>query len=210
MPVLLRSKQTSRLRLVQNSQQNTQAPLADKLAELRPALLGFARLQLRNDAWAEDAVSETIIAVLEKPNAFSGKSSLKTYVTGILKHKLIDQLRHVKREMQISPADDQSDEDAFDALFLPDGHWRDPPRDWGNPDRVFEQREFFEVLQVCVDQLPANIARIFMMREWLELETDEICKEMQISTSNAWVMLYRARMRLRECLQLNWFADAPN
>jgi len=183
--------------------------LANQLAELRTPLLRFARLQLRDDQWAEDAVSETIIAVLEKPDAFAGKSSLKTYVTGILKHKIIDQLRHMKREVQVSVEEGDSDADAFDALFLPDGHWRDPPRDWGNPDQVFEQREFFEILQLCVDQLPANIGRIFMMREWLELETEEICKELEITTSNCWVMLYRARMRLRECLNLKWFNTSP-
>jgi RNA polymerase sigma-70 factor (ECF subfamily) len=189
--------------------QNPNEQFAAEVAALREPLLRFARLQLRNDQWAEDAVSDTIIAVLEKPDAYAGKSSLKTYLTGILKHKIIDQLRQVKREVQVIPAEDQSDSDAFDALFLPDGHWRDPPRDWGNPDRVFEQREFFDVLQACIDHLPANIGRIFMMREWLEFETDEICKEMQITASNCWVMLYRARMRLRECLNLNWFERAP-
>ncbi len=185
-------------------------PFAAEVAALREPLLRFARLQLRNDQWAEDAVSETIIAVLERPDAYAGKSSLRTYVTGILKHKIIDHLRHAKREVQVFAADDQSDAEAFDALFLPDGHWRDPPRDWGSPEQVFEQKEFFDVLQACIDLLPANIGRIFMMREWLELETEEICKEMQISSSNCWVSLYRARMRLRECLNLNWFANAPN
>ena len=63
------------------------------------------------------------------------------------------------------------------------------------------------MLEICLEKLPAKTARIFMMREWLELETDEICKELNISTSNAWVMLYRARVRLRECLELNWFGN---
>jgi RNA polymerase sigma-70 factor (ECF subfamily) len=86
-----------------------------------------------------------------------------------------------------------------------DGHTREQPRDWGNPEAALAQKDFFRVLEVCLEKLPAKTARIFMMREWLELETEEICKELTITTSNAWVLLYRARMRLRECLDLNWF-----
>ncbi len=183
--------------------------LASQLAALRGQLVGFARLQLRNDQWAEDAVSDTVMAVLEKPDAFAGQSSFKTYVIGILKHKIIDQLRASSREVQLESGDDIDDLAAFDELFAADGHWREAPPDWGDPHAALERREFFEILQVCVDKLPPNIGRIFMMREWLELETEEICKEMAISTSNCWVMLYRARMRLRECLQLNWFSGVP-
>lgn len=183
--------------------------LGAALAALRTQLIRFARLQLRHDQWAEDAVSETFVAVLAKPDAFRHQSSLKTYVTGILKHKIIDQLRAGRREIQIDPLEGEGDDDAFDSLFKADGHWRDAPSDWGDPEAACERREFFDVLQVCIDQLPAKIGRIFMMREWLELETDEICKELAISSSNCWVMLYRARMRLRECLDLNWFRT-PN
>jgi len=184
---------------------NSPQDLGAELAALRIQLIRFARLQLRNDEWAEDAVSDTIMAVLEKPQAFQQQSSLKTYVTGILKHKIIDQLRAKRREIQIDPLEGESDDDAFDSLFQADGHWHSPPRDWGDPHAACERREFFDVLQACIDHLPAKIGRIFMMREWLELETEEICKELAISSSNCWVMLYRARMRLRECLDLNWF-----
>lgn len=180
--------------------------LARALAPLRPDLVRFARLQLRNDHWAEDAVSETFIAILEKPDAFAGHSSLKTYVIGVLKHKIIDHLRTYKREVQLERDEDGSDEQAFDDLFLADGHFRETPQNWGEPDAALERQEFFEILQICIDRLPPNIGRIFMMREWLELETDEICKDLAITSSNCWVMLYRARMRLRECLEMNWFA----
>ena len=179
--------------------------LAAKLDELRPSLLRFAQLQLRNETWSEDVVSETILAVLEKPDSFSGQSSLKTWVIGILKHKIIDLLRAGKREVQVEVAPDESEAEAFDRLFDASGHFRDAPRAWGDPHATLSQREFFDVLQACIDKLPTNTGRIFMMREWLELDTGEICKELKISTSNCWVMLYRARMRLRECLELNWF-----
>lgn len=180
-----------------------------QLEAMRPRLVRFAQLQLRNEALAEDAVQDALMAVLEKPDSFRGQSSLRTYVTGILKFKIIDSLRLASRERQVDTIDDESDDDAMDALFLADGHTRDMPRQWGDPDATLEQKDFFRVLELCLDKLPAQAARVFMMREWLELETDEICKELAISASNLWVILYRARLRLRECLDLNWFGNRP-
>ncbi|AOY94096.1 RNA polymerase subunit sigma [Cupriavidus sp. USMAA2-4] len=184
----------------------------DELQSLRPHLLRFALLQLRDEALAEDTVSETLLAALEHPERFAGQSALKTYLIGILKHKIIDTLRSGRREVTLAlsageDGDEQSDLEAFDALFARNGHYQTPPSDWGDPDRTFERREFFEILQLCVDRLPAKIGRVFMMREWLELESEEICQDLQISATNLWVMLYRARMRLRECLELNWFGQ---
>lgn len=184
----------------------------NELESVRPYLLRFARLQLRDDTLAEDTVSETILAALEHPERFAGQSALRTYLVGILKHKIVDLLRSGKREVRIAlsaneDGEAQSDDDAFDALFTRNGHYQNPPSDWGDPDRTFERREFFEILQICVDKLPAKAGRIFMMREWLELETEEICQDLKISATNAWVLLYRARMRLRECLELNWFGQ---
>ncbi len=184
------------------------ASLHAQLDAMRPQLVRFAFVQLRNHARAEDAVQDALIAVLEKPAAFAGQASLRTYVTGILKFKIIDCLRLGTRERQIECHDDQSEDDAIDALFQADGHVRDMPRAWGDPDQTLEQKDFFRTLEVCLEKLPPKAARIFMMREWLELETDEICQELAISSSNAWVLLYRARMRLRECLDLNWFGNA--
>lgn len=183
--------------------------LHSQLELMRPALLRFAYLQIRNRDLAEDAVQDALIAVLEKPERFAGQSSLRTYVTGILKFKIIDCLRASTRERQIDTSEDQAEDDAIDALFLADGHAREQPLAWGDPDQTLEQKDFFRVLEVCLEKLPTKTARIFMMREWLELDTEEICKELEITTSNAWVLLYRARMRLRECLDLNWFGNRP-
>jgi RNA polymerase sigma-70 factor (ECF subfamily) len=179
-----------------------------ELESLRPALLRFALLQLRNAAQAEDAVQEALVAVLEKPDRFAGQSSLRTYVTGIMKHKIIDTLRAGSRERQFSPREAESDDDVIDSLFASDGHAIGMPRQWGDPDAALEQKDFFRVMELCLEKLPEKTARIFLMREWLELETEEICKELGITASNAWVMLYRARVRLRECLDLNWFGSA--
>ncbi|MBP0628666.1 MULTISPECIES: sigma-70 family RNA polymerase sigma factor [unclassified Cupriavidus] len=183
-----------------------------ELQAVRPYLLRFARLQLRDEVLAEDAVSETLLAALEHPERFAGHSSLRTYLVGILKHKLIDSLRSGRREVRlalVAPEDGEapSEQEALDALFTRNGHYQDPPSDWGDPERAFERREFFEILQLCVDRLPPRLGRLFMMREWLELDTEEICQVLQISATNAWAMLYRARMRLRECLELRWFGQ---
>ena len=191
-----------------SSQTPDTTSLHRQLEAMRPQLVRFAQLQLRNEALAEDAVQDALIAVLEKPERFGGQSSLRTYVTGILKFKIIDNLRAATRERQIECADDQSEDEVIDSLFVADGHTREAPLQWGNPDGTLEQKDFFRVLEVCLEKLPAQNARLFMMREWLELETDEICKELAITSANVWVILYRARVRLRECLDLNWFGNS--
>jgi RNA polymerase sigma-70 factor (ECF subfamily) len=176
---------------------------ARQVEALRPQLMRFARTQLRNDAWAEDAVSETLLAALEKPQSFAGGSQLKTWLVGILKHKVIDQLRKQSREVTLASEDDGQELDEL--LFAADGHWREAPKEWGDPEHALRERQFFDVLEACVQHLPGAQGRVFMMREWLELETDEICKELSITSTNLWVMLHRARLRLRDCLQQSWF-----
>jgi RNA polymerase sigma-70 factor (TIGR02943 family) len=189
-----------------------------ELEQHRTYLLRFARLQLRNDAWAEDAVSETLLAALAKPHTFENKSQLKTWLVGILKHKVIDVLRVQTREASIS-FDDESDgggggSDELDALmFKPDGHYVTSPMNWDSanpslgdhPERNLSAQQFFTVLEACTEKLPAAQGRIFLMREWLELSVDEICKELDVTSMNLYVQLHRARLRLRECLELHWF-----
>ena len=178
-----------------------------QLVDCRDYLMRFARLQLRNDAWAEDAVSETVLAALAKPQSFGNRSQLKTWLVGILKHKVIDTLRHHRREVSgLSTSDD----DATDPLeylgFKADGHFTDAPAPWGNPEQQLSSRQFFEVLDACANKLPAAQGRLFLMREWLELSSEDICKELNLTPTNLYVQLHRARLRLRECLELNWFA----
>ena len=176
--------------------------LVQQLQVMRPQLMRYARSQLRNDAWAEDAVSETMLVAFEKLADFRAQSQLKTWVIGILKHKLIDEVRRHAREITTSP---EGGDDIKAGVFADDGHFREMPRDWGSPDAALQQRDFFIVLEACTSRLPNQLGRVFLMREWLELSTDEICKELDITPTNLWVMLHRARLRLRECLQIHWF-----
>ncbi|MDR3371443.1 sigma-70 family RNA polymerase sigma factor [Rhodoferax sp.] len=186
------------------------ANFAQQIADLRNYLLKFARLQLRNDAWAEDAVSETILAALVKPQSFDNRSQLKTWLVGILKHKVVDALRHHKREACTVDDGPDGETDPLDHIaFQADGHFVERPADWGNPEQQLQSLQFFEILEACTDKLPAVQGRLFLMREWLELSSEEICKELRLTPTNLYVQLHRARLRLRECLELNWFMKAP-
>jgi RNA polymerase sigma-70 factor, ECF subfamily len=98
-----------------------------------------------------------------------------------------------------------SDEDAsMDEFFDEAGHWAEKPQDWDMPEDALEQKQFLGVLQNCMEKLPPKLAQLFMLRDVQETDNEEICKELNISTTNAWVMLYRARMGLRKCLEINW------
>jgi RNA polymerase sigma-70 factor (TIGR02943 family) len=181
---------------------------AQQVADARSYLLRFARLQLRNEAWAEDVVSETMLAALSKPQAFAGRAQLRTWLVGILKHKVVDALRTHGREVTLSS---DSDEDAGsdplqDMAFHADGHFQEAPADWGDPQQNLQNRQFMQILEACTEKLPPVQGRLFLMREWLELSSEEICKELQLTPTNLYVQLHRARLRLRECLELNWFS----
>ena len=180
------------------------APTPLELERHRPYLLRFALLQLRDRTAAEDAVQDALLAAIQGASQFAGQSSVRTWLVGILKHKIIDSIRKTAREPTLERSDGDSAED-LDAFFLDDGHFADPPKEWATPERSLEERRFFEALERCLQSLPRNTASAFTMRELLGLETEEICKELGISTSNCWVMLYRARMSLRACLERTWF-----
>ncbi|MDP2415913.1 MAG: sigma-70 family RNA polymerase sigma factor [Hydrogenophaga sp.] len=186
---------------------NLSTEFEQQLVALRSYLMRFARLQLRNDAWAEDAVSETLLAALAKPLAFEGRSQLKTWLVGILKHKIIDSMRQHQREVVLDSASDDDNADPLEHMvFKADGHFAERPADWGNPEQDLNSRQFFAILEACTEKLPTVQGRLFLMREWLELSSEEICKELGLTPTNLYVQLHRARLRLRECLELNWFA----
>jgi RNA polymerase sigma-70 factor, ECF subfamily len=166
----------------------------------RGYLMRYASLQLRDRHAAEDAVQETLLAALAGERAFGGRSNLRTWLTGILKHKIVDAIRRLAREAPLAGEDAE-----LEALFDSRGHWIEMPAAWDDPDTSLEQKQFFSVLEDCLARLPAKTAQVFMMREHLGYETGEICKELGVTPTHCWVLLYRARVALRECLQQNWF-----
>jgi RNA polymerase sigma-70 factor (ECF subfamily) len=171
---------------------------AARVEEERPYLLRYARLQLRDSHAAEDAVQEALLAALAGEASFGGRSNLRTWLTGILKHKIVDAIRRRSRDPEPLPETAE-----FDALFDETGHWNEAPVAW--PENSLEQKQFFAVLEKCLSALPAKTAQAFMMREHMGYETDEICKELAVTPTHCWVLLYRARMALRQCLETNWF-----
>ena len=167
-------------------------------------LYHFALSRLRNTTNAENAVQETFLAALKARNSFSGKSSERTWLTGILKHKIIDFMRKGYREKPVT--DLQKNEDAIDQFFDHIGHPKGDVAHWiPKPDELLEKKEFWKVFYACSEKLPKTTADAFLLREVEKIESKEICSILNITLSNLWVLLHRARLQLRECLEINWF-----
>jgi len=178
------------------------------LDSLRRQMFKFANLQLGDVDLAEDAVQEALIGALKNAGSFGGRAALKTWVFAILKHKIADTLRQKQRTASASSLlrEDEEEED-FSALFDSKGFWQadERPAAWGNPEAAVRNVQFWRVFEVCLENLPGKQGRVFMMREFVELESDEICATVGITVTNLNVMLHRARLRLRECLENRWF-----
>ncbi len=147
-------------------------------------LVRYAILQLRDPHLAEDAVQETMVAAIEGQGRFSGQSSLRTWLIGILKHKILDMLRKRVREPQLNVAEDEDECDLIDALFSENGRWAEPPQTWGDPEQSLEDANFWKIFEQCNRRMPVNAARAFMMREFMDMSTEEICQELNISPTN--------------------------
>lgn len=180
------------------------------LAGLRGQLLRFAVVQLRDPDLAEDAVQEALMGALRNQRSFAGRSALRTWVFGILKHKIADLLRQRSRMVTESSlaTDEDDDGEVLAQLFDRGGHWHPAamPRPWRDPDGSLEDSRFWQVFEACLVRLPERQARVFMMREFVGLDSAEICKAAGLTVTNLHVLLHRARLRLRACLEQNWFA----
>lgn len=171
-------------------------------------LFRYALARLGDATAAEDAVQETLIAALQARAGFRAESAERTWLIGILRHKLCDHLRRRCRELPLS-ADEEGDA-VVDHMFVADGHWRTPPGSWdGDPARLSEDREFWEVFARCRDALPARQAALFTMRTLDDADPEALCQEFGVSATNLWVLLHRARTRLRACLEEHWFGARP-
>jgi RNA polymerase sigma-70 factor, ECF subfamily len=179
------------------------------LATHRLYLIKIARIELRDQHLAEDCVSDTLTQAFEKRDTFEGRSSLRTWLTTILKNRIVDLLRKQWREEPLPEHEDGSDDEReFDRLFDDSGHWISKPSDTPDPLQLCQQDAFLVAVQRCVDKLPKRIGQLFVLREVFGGETDELCKDLQITASNLWVQLYRARMMLRTCLEQVGFGRA--
>lgn len=178
------------------------------LADLRRQMVRFATLQLSDADLAEDAVQEALVGAMRNTGSFAGRSAFKTWVFAILKHKIADTLRQQYRRLEVSqPSHADDDAEDFNDLFDRRGFWQpdEHPRAWEHAEAAVNDAEFWRVFQACLDHLPGFQARVFMMREFVELESREICSALDINVSNLNVTLHRARLRLRKCLENRWF-----
>jgi len=178
------------------------------LSNLRLQMLRFATQQLGNETEADDAVQEALIGALKSVKSFGGRAALKTWVFAILKNKISDTLRRKVRLAEISRLVDEEEERAIDEkLFNEKGFWKgdEQPVNWMDPETTMLNKDFWRVFEACLDHLPDQQGRVFMMREFVNLSSHEICQTVGISVSNLNVLLHRARLRLRECLENRWF-----
>lgn len=169
-------------------------------------LFKYALVRLRDHSLAEEMVQETLLAALQSHRKFAGQSSERTWLVGILKHKIIDHFRRASRERPLENPEPVSDHVA--QLFDQSGYWHHDrgPIDWGaDPTRDFEHKEFQKILERCLSELPQRTASAFALREMEEMTSEEICKVLDVTTTNLWVMLHRARAHMRHCLEMKWF-----
>lgn len=170
------------------------------------ALYAFAMMRVATPAAAEDLVQETLLAAISAVERYDGRASMRTWLVGILKNKLIDHLRRSARETGFEPeAIDAAD---YDGRFDATGHWLEAPVDWGDPARLAESADLGVTMSECIARLPDKLRTPFVMREVDDLDTAEIMSVLGISSkNNLWVILSRARERVRQCLQTNWYGE---
>ena len=165
-------------------------------------LYGYSLSRLRDPGLAEDLVQETFLAALKARENFSGRSSERTWIFGILKHKIIDHIRKISRERPVDDVESYTDTEEF---FDEDGGWKLKPKQWNSdPATVLEGKEFLEVFKQCLSTLPSYLYDAFSLREMEGLNSKEVCEVLSISESNLWVRLHRARLHLRHQLEINW------
>ena len=164
---------------------------------------GLARV--RDAGVAEDLVQETLLAALQARGGYAGQASERTWLIGILKHKIMDYFRKSSRDISQEYEDNIADAD--DSVFFDSkGSWQDGVASWSSPDGALQEEQFYDAVQACLERLPPRLARLFVLRELDGMGNDEICRLLSISTmNNYWVMMSRARLQLRHCLDLNWF-----
>lgn len=175
------------------------------------ALYGYAVARVSKTEVAEDLVQETFLSALKARDSFLGNASEKTWLIAILKRKIIDYYRKKSTQSELSILDkDQKDgfmNHFFDADGSSEGHWTGnaAPTGWRKDlETTVEAEEFNNTLKGCLDKLPEKAAAVFVLKNMEDMDTEEICKELSITPSNYWVLMHRAKLQLRECIQKNW------
>jgi RNA polymerase sigma-70 factor (TIGR02943 family) len=176
--------------------------------EYGDCLYRYALMRVRRAEVAEDLVQDTLLVAVRTQEGFGGRSSERSWLVGILKNKICDHFRKLGRETSFTDMEFFRDEhsDKFDG----EDFWihENGPVEW-KPEGVeaLNRAEFWKALHGCMGKLPVRVADVFAMREIDDVPSKEVCAVLNISDANFWVMLHRARMALRQCLEMNYFAE---
>jgi len=174
------------------------------------SLYRYAISRVGDPNTAEDLVQDTLLAAIQKQQTFRGNSHERTWLIGILRHKVLDHFRAVKRRQEVSTSTNDESEGGLDAWFNAKGGWKQPPGKWSvQSDTLMENKEFWRVFHQCLDDLPDRPRQVFAMKVVEDQDSEAVCKELGITPTNLWVILHRARATLRGCLEKRWFASAP-
>ncbi|UXZ05572.1 sigma-70 family RNA polymerase sigma factor [Moraxella nasicaprae] len=182
------------------------------LANLYEQLLKFAKNQLDDDELAKDCVQECLISAMQYSNKFKGNSAFKTWVFAILKHKIADMIKSNQIYIKLSELSDNDDIELFDMVF-DNGKWQGDytpkafDESWCNPEIQAQNKAFWQILEYCLEHLPAEQAKVFLMKEYVGLDSKEICQALTISSQNYYVLMHRARLNLQTCLTRHWFVE---
>lgn len=195
--------------LTPKNSQNTLNPdnWADQYADY---LYNFAYYRLNNDELAQDLVQDTFLSALKAKDTYKGQASEKTWLVSILKNKIIDYYKKAstKNETPISLSAYQAP--SYDYFFnkAKNGDWKQEarPLDWTDTDTRFDTKEFYKVLESCLNRLPEKWKGVFVMSVIDESDSKFVCKEFNISSSNFWVIIHRAKLQMRACLEKNGLA----
>lgn len=177
------------------------------LEEHGDVLYRYALVRVRDSSVAEDLLQETLLAAMTSADRFQGASSEQTWLVGILRHKLLDFFRRTARERELEK-DWASTPDGGPQQFDEQGQWKVALGEWGSPEKSFAKAEFWQIFNRCIDALPEQLRTPFALRELEGLDTDAVIKTLDISSkNNLWVMLSRARQKIRSCMQSQWFEE---
>lgn len=171
-------------------------------------LFGYAMARVQDRALAEDLVQETLLGAIQARDRFQGDSTERTWLVGILKHKIFDYFRRNHREIPVAELLGQ--DEAVESLFDTRGKWKEGPLPWrDDPHSYLDQKQFWQALVRCLEELPGRLGRVFALREMEGMGSEEICNLLNITPTNLGVLLHRARMRLRKCLEIAWLGNSP-
>ncbi len=176
------------------------------IEEYSDALFKFARVRVGDRETAKDLVQETFLSALQNLASFRGESAQETWLTAILKNKIIDYYRKKKTSKSI-PLIDEDGTSELDKYFDEEGEWKSSagPVSWNASGyQILRSKEFLEILQKCLSKLSDHGRSVFVSKYLDELDSEEICKQLDLTTSNYWVIMHRAKLQIRQCIEKNW------